>query len=84
MWDRGWGVRVGGVVRQCWMTPPARGVRVGGGWGGLAMIDERVHTLLTRRSSDSLRPVEDYVFHSGDVFTTDLAPPPLAATIFRL
>ena len=46
--------------------------------GGLAMIDERVHTLLIyrRRSSDSLRPVEDYVFHSGDVFTKKLAPPP--------
>jgi len=63
---------------------PRSGGAGGGGLGGLAMIDERVHTLLTRRSSDSLRPVEDYVFHSGDVFTTDLAPPPLAATIFRL
>ena len=53
------------------------------GVGGLAMIDERVHSdsthssgVLTRRSSDSLRPVEDYVFHSGDVFTTDPCPPP--------
>ena len=63
---------------------PRSGGAGGGGLGGLAMIDERVHTLLTRRSSDSLRPVEDYVFHSGDVFTTDLAHPPLAATIFRV